>query len=478
MAYTVKFYTFSKRTNSTKIPGDLSDIDFSCELLDGSGLLKPTIILKPPINPQNLSYAKIVEFDRFYFVENWRFLRGLWEADLTVDVLGTYRTEIGEMTCMINRSSAAQNGRIPDPAAVSEVGVSYAVETNTNTPFASSIANGYYVVGVINSDANSVGAVSYYVMTNAEFRAFSAKLLSSTDYLGSISDISEQLTKVLFNPFSYISSCIWIPVQPPTSGNVTTIPVGWWEVAATAKKLSATIRSGGSLTISVPKHPDALTRGYWLLAEPYSQYYLDFQPFGAVTIPASALVDCDLLDFQWTVDCITGEGTLRIGANALSGGTIGYCNVLRSQVGVPVQIANSSMGLVAAGAEALESGVGSLLGVKFDNPQGNAIDRLENTFMSLAKGVGAYMLSRVSPLQSLGSNGTYTSGYFPVRLTGTFSRIAAQNNDEIGRPLCEVRKIADIPGYIEIASPQFSGGRTDTERDTINRLLMNGAYYE
>ena len=352
MAYTVKFYTFSKRTNSTKIPGDLADIDFSCELLDGSGLLKPTIILKPPINPQNLSYAKIVEFDRFYFVENWRFLRGLWEADLTVDVLGTYRSEIGEMTCMINRSSAAKNGRIPDPAAVSEVGVSYAVATNINNPFASSIANGYFVVGVINNDASSIGAVSYYVMTNTEFRAFSAKLLSSTDYLGSISDISEQLTKVLFNPFSYISSCIWIPVQPPTSGNVTTIPVGWWEVSATAKKLSATIRSGGSLTISVPKHPDALTRGYWLLAEPYSQYYLDFQPFGAVTIPASALVDCDLLNFQWSVDCITGEGTLRIGANALTE-TTGYCNVLRSQVGVPVQIANSSMGLVSAGAEAV-----------------------------------------------------------------------------------------------------------------------------
>lgn len=477
MAYTVKFYTFAKRTNSTKIPGDLADIEFSCELLDGSGMLKPTIILKPPINPQNLGYARIVEFDRFYFVENWRYLRGLWEADLTVDVLGTYRGEIGEMSCMINRSSAAHNGRIPDPAAVSEVGVSYAVETNINTPFATSIAAGYFVMGVINNDENSVGAVSYYVMTNAQFRAFSAKLLSSTDYLGDIAEISEQLTKVLFNPFSYIASCIWLPVQPPTSGIVTAISVGWWEVAATASKLSQTVRSGGTLTVKVPKHPDALTRGYWLLAEPYSQYYLDFQPFGAVTIPAAALVDCDLLDFQWTVDCITGDGTLRIGANALTT-TFGYCNVLRSQVGVPVQIANSSMGLISASADALESGVASLFGVKWDNPQENLIDRLENSFMNVAKGVGAYMLSRVSPLQSLGSNGTYTAGYFPVRLTGTFSRIAAQNNDEVGRPLCEVRKISDIPGYVEIASPQFSGGRTDAERDSINRMLMNGAYYE
>lgn len=477
MSYTVKFYTFSKRANSTKIPGDLADFEFSCELMDGSGLLKPTIILKPPINPQNLSYAKIVEFDRFYFVDNWRFLRGLWEADLTVDVLGTYRTEIGNMTCMINRSSFAQNGRIPDPAAVSEVGVSYAVETNTNNPFAASIANGFYVVGVINNDDNSVGAVSYYVMTNAQFRTFSAKLLSSADYLGNISDISEQLTKVLFNPFGYIASCVWIPVQPPTSGNVTSIPVGWWEIAATAAKLSATVRSGGTLTISVPKHPDALERGYWLLAEPYSQYYLDFQPFGAVTIPAAALVDCDFLQFNWTVDCITGEGTLRIGANALTE-TVGYCNVLRSQVGVPVQIANSAMGLVAAGAEALESGVDTLLGAKFDSPAGNWFDRLENAVMTTAKGVGAYMLSKVSPLQSLGSNGAYTAGFFPVRLTGTFSRIAAQNNDEMGRPLCEVRKISTIPGYVEIASPQFAGGCTDIERDTVNRLLMGGAYYE
>lgn len=477
MAYNLKLYRFPKRRNSTKVPGDLADIALECDLMDGSGLLNPTVLLKSPVNPIGFDYALIVEFGRYYYVDNWRFARGLWQADLTIDVLGTYRADIGNLTCMVNRSSAEQNGRIPDPVAVSEVGVSYSVATNSNNPFASSLAAGYYVVGVINTDTNSVGAVSYYVMSNTQFREFSGRLMSSTEYLGDIADVSEQLTKVLFNPFQYIASCIWLPAEPPTSGNVTSIPVGWWSVTAAARRLSAVARSGGTLTIQVPKHPDALTRGYWLLSEPYSQYYLDFPPFGAFSLPSSALVDCDLLNFNWSVDCISGEGTLRIGANALTE-TVGYCNVIRSQVGVPVQIANSAQGLISSAVDAVEGGVESLLGVKFDNPQGNIIDRAEAAFASVAKGVGAYMLSKVSPLQSLGSNGCYTSGYFPVRLTGTFSRVAGQNNSEVGRPLCAVRKLSDIPGYIEIASPQFAGNCTATERATVNALLLSGIYYE
>ena len=96
MGFTVNLYTLSKRDNSTKRPTG-NGTQFSCIIKSGSGILHPTISLDlgKTNDPSQYNYAYIPDFDRYYFIEEWYFDRALWTASLKVDVLATYKTEIG-----------------------------------------------------------------------------------------------------------------------------------------------------------------------------------------------------------------------------------------------------------------------------------------------------------------------------------------------------------------------------------------------
>lgn len=115
MGISVNMYTFSKYANSTEQPAG-AGTSFDCVLKDTSGVINPTIALKLDMsfNVSAYNYAYIPDFERYYFVREWTWERGLWVASLDVDVLATYKAQIGVSTQYVLRSSLASNGKILD----------------------------------------------------------------------------------------------------------------------------------------------------------------------------------------------------------------------------------------------------------------------------------------------------------------------------------------------------------------------------
>ena len=114
MAFTVNFYNFSKRENSTKRPAGNGN-QFSCNIKMPSGVLNPVIELSTTTNMTQYNYCKIAHFqDRYYFVSDWVSDHGLWIAHLKVDVLATYKTDILASTQYVLRSASKSNLTIPD----------------------------------------------------------------------------------------------------------------------------------------------------------------------------------------------------------------------------------------------------------------------------------------------------------------------------------------------------------------------------
>lgn len=460
---TVNFWSFSKKANSTAQPTATATASFSCDIVDGSGLLAPTIKLHTNFtDPVDYTYAEIPDFGRYYFVKGWRYNKGLWWADLTVDVLATYKTEIGSQTKYISRAASDFDGRIVDTMYPVKAGLSFSLESNNLNPFAVAFASGYFVVGIINGESSAVGAVSYYVFTMAEFRAFSQKLLGDSSYLGNITDVSTELLKCLVNPFQYVVSCMWLPFTPDLGSAVTSIPVGWWSVAASAHKLGGYPRSAGSVTISVPKHTDAATRGYYLLQEPYSQYYLDFPPFGALSIPANTLVDCTLLSLYWDCDNITGQARLSI----CPSGSIPV-NILHAQIGVPVQMAQMAPDVYGAVQSILPTFEGN-----------GTLATYANGFMNVLSGITAATMSNICPMQTVGGNGGFMAGYYPIRLIGMFASIPGDNSADWGKPLCQNKQINTLSGFVQCADDCISISCMDEERKMIQQYLTAGFFYE
>lgn len=459
MGYIVTLYEFNKRQNSTRRPDkSLPYIEFNALLNNGSGLLSPSFTFDfsqyADIQPQDYNYAYIAEFNRYYFITDWRYNMGLWTCEMSVDVLASWRGSIGALSTYILRSASNFDRYLPDKMYPIKSGAITLTETEAN-PFNTSFANGYFVVGLINSDSGAYGAVSYYVFTSAQFRVFCNYLLSNTG-IYNVSDISTELLKVLYNPFQYVVSCMWLPFQPPTGATLTSIPIGWWTIPASAARLSGQVRQDGYCSCPIPRNPVASGRSF-MFGEPYTEYYLDFPPFGSFTISADNALLANTIEFKWTCDCITGMGRLEMGVNAQE-----PYNIVHAQIGVSVQLAQMSPPALSA----LQQAIGST-GVEW-------ADTLINTLGD----VGNALIARWNPMQTTGSTGGFSSGTYPIKITGIFHDIAEENLQEFGAPLCQTTQIRNLRGYVLCAHGDFDGAATRPEIEEINGYLTSGFFYE
>lgn len=461
MAYEVRFYRFNKRKNSTKEPPSTpAPLSFNCQLMDGSGMLTPTFRLDfkasyPGDAPQAYNYAYVSEWNRYYFVSDWEYALGMWNVKLNVDVLASWKAAIGGITTYILRSASNYDRYLPDNTYPVRSGATYATEQNNNNPFAMEFSSGYFVAGLINGDGSGYGPVNYYVFTAAEFRSFSNYLLSNVSHYN-VSDISGDLLKVLMNPFQYVVSCMWLPFTPPLGPPVTSVGLGWWSIPVSATKLSGSVRAGGTITCQIPRNPEGAAKPF-MYGEPYTEYYLDFPPFGSFSISADQLINATYLDMAWNCDCITGMGRLQIGANAAQ-----PFNIVHAQIGVPVQLAQMGPRL----ATELQQALGST-GWEF-------ADRLIET----AADIGNALLATKMPMQTTGSTGGFSAGYYPIKLTGIFHGVAPESLAEFGAPCCKTLQIGSLSGYVQCAHGEFEGGATDSEIDAINNYMTSGFFYE
>lgn len=114
MALTVRFFkNVNKKTNSTFQPSEsdpLTYTDFTCTLKDGTSILDPVfdIYLSFDDNPAALgyNYCKVPALNRYYFVHDWKYALGVWTASCSVDVLASYKTDIGSLTKYVLRSAS------------------------------------------------------------------------------------------------------------------------------------------------------------------------------------------------------------------------------------------------------------------------------------------------------------------------------------------------------------------------------------
>ena len=500
MSYSVNFYRFAKKANSTKRPTANPDVTYQCEIMPGTSILAPTLKLNTNfLDPSNLTYAFIPTLTRYYFVSNWYYDRGLWQCDLQVDVLASYKTQIGNFNMYVLRSSYNYDGRIADTKYPIKAVATYAHSTISPNPHNKNFNDGWFVVGIMNGDAASVGVTSYYVFSSTEFRQFVSFLFGTTTYLNSPQEISDQLLKCLVNPVQYIVSCVWLPVYPPMAEAISVIPIGWWSVAANCHRLQGTgILANQVIQLAVPKHPQVATRGEYLLHEPYSSYYFDYPPLGAISISAGDLADTNQLTIYLDVDCITGRAKISIYNNPTSILSMFEIGTITGQLGVPINLAAAAPRIefpeMSKQAESVSQlaewlhvptvpdfGWGSFVINKIAEPFNKKVENISQ-IGELAANAPSYIANVFAaskfPVQSLGGNQGFIGPVQPIQLTATFATIADDNTAEWGRPLCAFRTLSTIPGYIQCADADFEINCSAVERSGISNFLTGGFFYE
>lgn len=468
MSFYATFYTFSKRINSTKQPTG-SGSQYEILLKHGCSLLEPTISLDvgQSGNPTAYNYCYIAEFSRYYFVSDWIFENRLWTARLKVDSLASHKTAIGSYSAYVIRSANQSDGKIVDSLYPAKADIT---ETNNSASTAPSWASkpsdgGYYILGILGkSDAQNAGGVTYYGASAAQMQALSNYLLDVQNIAPTMTDISDELLKCIVNPLQYIVSAMWVPFTPTmVSGDVY---VGWWKIVGNSMQpVNQDLKWRQSLSFTIPKHPKAATRGAYLNMPPFSSYSLYCAGFGAIPINNSFLIEETTLSAEIQVDLITGTGKLVIRGHGTPGAIL---EEHTAQIGVPIAMGQNTLNQGAVSG-VINGGLGFAGSVGMGNVVG-AVSSLANTIKSAAE------LTQ-SSANTIGSNGSNTLNTVWT-LTGRFFDIVDEDLTSRGRPLCKLKQISQLSGYMECADADPEISCSDREMSEIVGYLNGGFYYE
>ena len=480
----VTLYKFSKRVNSTKQPMPSDGKIFTCQLKDETSFLNPVLRFAPNtlttglFSPSAFNYASIPYWQRFYYITDWPYINGEWEATLSVDVLASFKGEIGNTSAYIIRSASRYNGDILDsfyPASTScgIVKQQFAQQFIYHTY----IANGSFILGVINSLNNAqFGAITYYALTLSQLSDMLQYLFSANIYNNSsITEIGRGLYQSMFNPFQYIVSCMWVPWSPSNIGSTTAnIKVGYWDTGVSGIIASTLVKEFGYFSAQpLDLHPQWQSRGFYLNKEPYSRYTVFIPPFGQIPIDTAYIAheyemtghEHNFLHGSFYCDCITGIADLYLSITD-GYGTLAdpnkYFTMRSAQVGVPVQLAQvmtDYMSTVGNGLGAIASGFTGNIGGIFSN-------------------IASAVESAMPKVSISGSNGCITETIIPPFIVCEHYYVAEENNAEFGRPLCDTKTISQLSGFIKCGEDDHSFSATQSESEQINRYMSDGFFYE
>lgn len=504
----VRFYAFRKRINSTKIPsqkdteGQLSFFA-ECVLKDNTSVITPQIMLIFPggqLSPSSYNYAYIPDFRRYYFVTDVTFSQNRVIYSLQCDVLASFWATLKESSQYVLRSASEKNGKVVDilypTLSEFETGSKAISGWSYNT-----LANGYYVLGIINSNTNTYGAISYYVMSNAQFSSLRKALMTNYDYMQiNTAEISAELQRAIINPFQYIVSCKWFPEKPPTLDAATSITVGSWEFSGViARPLAASAYSIHSQNITLPQHPQK-SRGAWLQQSPYTRYAISYPPFGVIELDNSKITT-NTITVNRRIDYVSGIGTIQITTqNSLDNGqTLLYqadCNigvdiqisqvsvangVLSDVTNVVGSVATSASSASAFGAAgALFAGGASLISSSLQtNTFKGALTGAFADAAGQGSGIGTAIAAANSVLQTRGTNGSIAAYIEMPGLFWKFSIIADADPSNLGYPLCAKKKLSTLTGFTTIQTPDVDTVlATQTEIAMIVNYMISGFFIE
>ena len=465
-AISVQFGIVAKKHNSTYIGAH--NVSVPCLLKENCSVLTPSLFVDISaatlFGSGTLNHCYIPDFNRFYFVNNWTFERGKWRADCSVDVLASFKNEIGASSQYVLRAASDKDGSVFDSTYPVKNAIS---ESVYDAGIVWDPGSGWYIVGIISGSGSGLGAIGYYGFTASSFAAFCQYLFGSSYVnLSQITqDISEETWKSLYNPFQYIVSCMYVPYD--ISGMVQAVGavgVGHWTIPTGAARL---ITLGPKhIQLSIPwtgSHPRA-GRGDYVYCAPYTEVSLTFPPFGHMTLPSDIIYSRGGIFCDCIIDNITGVGTLYIG------GSTDPISVVEAKVGINIQLAQMARDYLAMATTAVQGAsavAGSIL-------SGNVAGAISN----VATGIDNSVRSQVPKLTTTGSNGGFSSIQSPTTAIFRYYDTVDDDNFRLGSPLCKVRTINTLSGYVMCNRASVDIPGTLDEGTQISTYMNGGFYYE
>lgn len=487
----VTFGTVSKKPNSTAQPS-VTGRTLDVQIKDSSSILSPSIIVGVNDFDPSYNYAIIPKWNRRYFVSDSEVeTGGRVTLTLTEDVLGTWKSQTLASTQYVIRSASQFDPMISDGEFTCTYNITQHTK-NLEIPYPY-LADGSYVLRCINDvTTTTTTGITSYILTVQQLRDVCREIAKVP------TNLSDEEQKLLYKPFNYVTSLMWLPIAPEAlmsvqgSGSATdtkyAVDVGYMAVKnADGTRMYAPIINkdiGATVSIRNMEMPTNAYSDWRKYSDDYSAYNMYIPGVGTVNI--SAPDTRNPLNLVGVVDGITGDVTWRLFSD---GGTIATYN---GSLGVNIQLgefppskmsylmnSHTTEAINNAGKAAEASG-GDVAISKGLALAGKAIShKMMSIFHEHLTGSdGVKALGTTSVLGSSGNMATaksFNSVVITVRNFGT----AEIPNSTAGRVLYSYRRLNTLSGFTMCSHSAVSlNGAYDSEIAAVKDALDNGFYIE
>lgn len=485
MAFTVTLYQFQKRKNSTLQPTALQGVELNCEL-------------KQPTSYKNPVFTFFVEsgfewnylkWDAWYYfiVDVVSVRNNIFEVHCKLDVLATYKTEIGATSAFILYDTTA-NTEIIDSRLSQKT--TCTVQTNGDK-FAYAPNSFCVVLGIVGGkDAKgghgdtgmfAVAPGDVPKLFDAVANWYEEKLMIAEPdpeeeqggwSFSSLDDAAADLVHglyVLIQQFlatgkaaDCIKSAVWLPCSPEDFfGTWEDIYLGQYNTKVQGRLISINTWNQRFVNLSIPWQAQD-----WRRNAPYHNIYVYIEGVGVVSIPPNEIIGESSL-FITAEMSPTGAMQYEINAGMESPRTLMR---LTGQVGGSFMVGSSNINPVTAMAGSMGSILGLAGGAVMGGPAGLA---------GAGSVVGAMTALQPIP-HSIGSGGGFLTNH-NVKVISVFHDTTAEPGSvsaTIGTPAMAQKVIGSLSGFIQTMEASVNASCYDDIRQEINSLMDGGFFYE
>lgn len=499
------FYRTGKRMNSTLRPSaDGNTWGVDCNFFEPFDILSPEILLRdeglgtagPPNNNHIMDYNYVYierPVDRYYFINKWERIKGIWHGYTSEDVLASWRNTILETQQYITRSSIKWHDYIPDTfygynfnrytesANISPTRIEGNPWNNMrgymdDISWNSQIAHKY--LGYINTTSTGYttaigGKETLHSDHGIHFGTITVAAVNDLSQKSRITDVQT------VNPNDYINDLYFLPFEPTINSlddaysgvSINRLIAG----NAKAYNIGGPQREAASIYVeseiypeTFPMHPIkplSFERTVWRFdinnfksdidyanSSSYTKYYIQMLPFGTVELDANDLINKPNFLISIETDLITGNAIMYYGSRSVANDT--YKILARSNVRIPVQlmkVENNALAYTQAQTAGIMSAVQSALGLAGASASlgaalggGKGIDLASGAFDLINSGVNlastTMQAGLLPPMQyynsTTGAPGSCLIDAQPTLIVARYN-INDRDDARFGRPLCE-----------------------------------------
>lgn len=467
----VEFWTFSKRHNSTKRPTSQShSVGFVYK--DTTDLHNPLLEVK--VDVQAYNYAKIG--NTYFYVESINTVtRNVWQVQLKIDLLATYKSNIQNGAAMVLYSASLRNENIIDDRIIPLP----TYTTNQTSFYPDNISiGGTYFVRVMGKkidvdDGYNCGLTPVYMMDRNALKSFIDGV--------TVDNVWDSVKDHFTNAMDGFIECYWLPfyvLGNYATGEVSDVKVGGASIPCGAYVVTNVLSNFTPVSeeVEIPWVYDDFRNN-----EPYTALYF-FTPWtGVIKLNASDFYGLNKMTVSYALDIFNGDLTFNVKAGTRIIATISG----NAKINLPLSQATINVSGMIAGGVATAGGVGYA---------GAAALFMKTPKMAIASGVATAVAGLFGGISSAAQNQVVSKG----NMSGTVNAVTFMGNTPcaiyvvaqdvivdpinnasiIGYPLGAVSPLNRFSGFVQTSGASISAPAYESEVMAINKLLDGGVYIE